>query len=73
MPTQAELLIPTLGPCTVESPLKAKGRTFADESIRVRVKRHIANGAPEVDAVSFEEAGPRQELFFDPAQTTAAS
>ena len=72
MPTQGELLIPTLGPCTVESPLKAKGRTFADESIRVRVKRHIAGGAPEADAVSFEEAGPRQQLFFDPAKTTAA-
>ncbi|MBW2381310.1 MAG: 6-phosphofructokinase, partial [Deltaproteobacteria bacterium] len=72
MPTQRDLLIPTLGPCAFESPLKAKGRTFADESIRVRVKRHIKEGTSEADAVSFEEAGPRQQLFFDPAQTTAA-
>ena len=72
MPNQRELLIPVLGPCKFESPLKAKGRNFTDESIRVRVKRHIADGASESEALSFEEAGPRQQLFFDPAQTTAA-
>ena len=72
MLNQLELLIPVLGPCKFESPLKAKGRNFTDESIRVRVKRHIADGASESEVLSFEEAGPRQQLFFDPAQTTAA-
>jgi 6-phosphofructokinase 1 len=72
MPTQRDLLVPTLGPCRFESPLLAKRRTFADESIRVRVIRHIGGDAPEADDLSFEEAGPRRQLFFDPAQTTAA-
>jgi 6-phosphofructokinase 1 len=72
MTTQRDLIVPTLGPCNFESPLEAKGRTFADESIRVRVKRHVGGEASEADALSFEEAGPRRKLFFDPAQTTAA-
>jgi 6-phosphofructokinase 1 len=72
MTTQRDLMVPTLGPCNFESPLEAKGRTFADESIRVRVKRHVGGEASEADALSFEEAGPRRKLFFDPAQTTAA-
>ncbi len=72
MPTQHDLVIPTLGPCNFRSPLEAKGRTFADESIRVRVKRHVGHEASEADGLSFEEAGPRHKLFFDPAETTAA-
>jgi 6-phosphofructokinase 1 len=72
MPAQRDLIVPTLGPCSFESPLEAKGRMFADESIRVRVKRHVKDGVSEVDALSFEEAGPRHKLFFDPAETTAA-
>ncbi len=72
MATQRDLMVPTLGPCTFESPLEAKGRMFADESIRVRVKRHVGGDASEADELSFEEAGPRHKLFFDPAGTTAA-
>jgi len=66
------LMVPTLGPCHFESPLEAKGRTFADGSIRVRVRRHIGGESTEADTLSFEEAGPRHRIFFDPAQTTAA-
>lgn len=65
-------MIPTLGPCNFESPLGAKCRSFADESIRVRVKRHIKVGEHDDEELSFEEAGPREKLFFDPAKTTAA-
>lgn len=72
MPTQRELMVPTLGPCEFESPLEAKGRMFADESIRVRVRRHIRSEDPQADTLSFEEAGPRRRLFFNPAETTAA-
>jgi 6-phosphofructokinase 1 len=72
MLSQEQLVVPTLGPCRFESPLQAKGRTFADESIRVRVHRHLDVRKPELDALSFEEAGPRRQLFFDPADTTAA-
>jgi 6-phosphofructokinase 1 len=72
MPTQRDLIVPTLGPCDFESPLEAEGRMFADESVRVRVRRHVAEEASEADELSFEEAGPRRKLFFDPASTTAA-
>ena len=72
MLTQRDLIVPVLGPCDFESPLEAKGRTFADESIRVRVRRHVGDETSEADALSFEEAGPRHKLFFDPAETTAA-
>ena len=72
MLTQRDLIVPILGPCNFESPLEAKGRTFADESIRVRVRRHVGDETSEADALSFEEAGPRRKLFFDPAETTAA-
>jgi 6-phosphofructokinase 1 len=72
MLTQRDLLVPTLGSRNFESPLEAKGRMFADESVRVRVKRHVAAETSEEDELSFEEAGPRRKLFFDPANTTAA-
>ncbi|MBT8469604.1 MAG: ATP-dependent 6-phosphofructokinase, partial [Deltaproteobacteria bacterium] len=72
MPTQRDFIVPTLGPCAIESPLEARGQMFADESIRVRVKRHIRAGAAEIDTLSFEEAGPRRRLYFNPAETTAA-
>ena len=65
-------MVPTLGPCTFESPLEAKGPMFADESIRVRVKRHIGDEDLSTNTLSFEEAGPRRRLFFNPAETTAA-
>ena len=71
-PTQSELLIQTLGPCTYPSPLKAHGRRFADDSCRVEVSRHITNGVPHTNELSFEEAGPRANIFFNPAETTAA-
>jgi len=71
MLTQQDLMVPTLGPGTHASPLEAKGRMFADESIRVLVKRHIGD-ASALDGLSFEESGPRHRLFFDPADTTAA-
>ena len=72
MLNQSDLTIPTLGPCNYESPLVANGRTFADESIRVRVKRHIGDAPPETGELSFEEAGPRRKIFFEPDETTAA-
>ena len=72
MLTQEQLVVPTLGPVRFESPLQAKGRTFADESIRVRVNRHLDVREPNPGSLSFEEAGPRRRLFFNPSDTTAA-
>jgi hypothetical protein len=46
MLTQRDLIVPTLGSRNFESPLEAKGRMFADESVRVRVKEHSRNKRP---------------------------
>jgi 6-phosphofructokinase 1 len=64
--------VPTLGPSDQDSPLVAKGRHFVNESVRVRVKRHIEVPRSDGEESSFEEAGPRRRIFFDPAETTAA-
>jgi 6-phosphofructokinase 1 len=72
MPTQRDLLISTLGNCRFESPLKAKDRTFVNEAVRVRFDRYVGGDAPEQASLSFEKARPRERIFFDPEQTTAA-
>ena len=43
MPTQHDLIVPNLGPCQIESPLKAKGRTFLDEAVRVRFENEVVD------------------------------
>lgn len=69
--------ISTLGPCTYPSPLNfdtIKGdniANFVSDDIRVRHQVIIEPGdAP--DPVTFEKAGPREKLFFDPRRTRAA-
>lgn len=70
--SQASLDVPVLGPARYESPLRAKGRRFPDPSLRVRYQaREGADGLTGVD-LSFEKAGPREKLFFDPSGTSAA-
>jgi len=72
MANTLDLTIPSLGPSRIPSPLVAKGRNFIDETIRVRVERHVGHEYSEFEGLSFEEAGPRREVFFNPAETTAA-
>ncbi len=72
MLTQQDLIVPMLGPGRFQSPLQEKGWTLADESIRVRVRRHLDIRERKVLNLTFEEAGPRGDLFFDPKETTAA-
>ena len=72
MTTQADLVVPTLGPGRYDSPLVAKGRTLPDPGLRVLYQAR--EGSDELDGIglSLEKAGPRAKLFFDPAETTAA-
>jgi len=69
-PTPADLAVPVLGPATVPSPLAARGDRFVPDGDRVLVAAGLADlaasrhdGAP----ASFERAGPRAALYFDPA------
>jgi 6-phosphofructokinase 1 len=70
--------IPVLGPVRQPSPLAfntVQGdaiSNFVADGIRVRHQVVIGPGEPEDSAAFFEKAGPRQHLFFDPAQTRAA-
>jgi 6-phosphofructokinase 1 len=69
-----ELEIRSLGASRRPSPLYGdKAVVFIDQADRIRIERRIG---PGVDAsqseLSFEEAGPREKIWFDPAQTTAA-
>lgn len=70
-PTQSELLIQTLGPCEYLSPLALRGRRFVDDSCRIEVSRQVRPGVAH-NELSFEAAGPRSKLFFNPEKTTAA-
>lgn len=72
MANEGNLQIPNLGSCRFESPLRAKGRTFVAETVRVRFDPLIGAGLPEEESLSFEKAGPRERIFFEPEQTTAA-
>ncbi len=74
MPTE----IRNLGKCTIKSPLHQIGGIevrYRDDSERVLYDHNCTIGQPPVDphdlpTVSFEQAGPREHIFFDPVRTT---
>ena len=78
-----DLLVKTLGPCRIESPLGAllagRHRSYhnVDEHDRVLFDdtppawRH--GGSRRTSCPAMEPAGPRRKIFFDPSKTRAAS
>jgi 6-phosphofructokinase 1 len=73
-----DTLVSRLGPAKVSSPLALSTTAgdglgdFIPDGARVLYEcRVLPDQAPRLD-VSFELAGPREKLFFDPAKTTAA-
>ncbi|RLB55779.1 MAG: ATP-dependent 6-phosphofructokinase [Deltaproteobacteria bacterium] len=66
--------IRSLGPARFNSPLKC--RRFVDESRRVLYDPYADEVIESMhrgeEPVAFEVAGPRERLFFDPADTSAA-
>jgi 6-phosphofructokinase 1 len=77
-PIPIDTAIPALGPCRVTSPLAFN--TTADDGISnfvpdgasILVNAERFSGQPAGTDCAFEKAGPRQQLFFDPAKTRAA-
>lgn len=69
--------ISTLGPVERLSPLAFNTTAgdhvsnFIPDAARIRLQADMLPGAPGDDR-SFEKAGPRQRIFFDPAKTRAA-
>lgn len=65
--------IRSLGPCSFTSPLKhgnTPSAVFRTDTERVLYDHSLPNSSTGA-GVSFEIAGPRERLFFDPAKTTA--
>lgn len=63
--------IRTLGPCKLESRLPY--RTWADnKSIQILVDEELSEEACEPFYVSFEKAGPRRKLYFEPSRAKCA-
>jgi 6-phosphofructokinase 1 len=68
-----DLEIKILGPCRYESPLAARlglgalQRTGAAERVLLDDRLSRRNGHPHARVPTFEVAGPRDRMFFDPA------
>lgn len=75
---QQDLIVTCLGDCRVPSPLTFEppslGRKshFVQEWERIRFDLELHAEPRETDQLSFEKAGPRERIFFDPSATTAA-
>ncbi|WP_038170770.1 ATP-dependent 6-phosphofructokinase [Verrucomicrobium sp. BvORR106] len=67
------LHIPTLGPCHIPSPLPHFGgmeAPFKTDENRIYFNNRTSDHEPGAMPYSFEEAGPREHIFFDPPKTT---
>ena len=64
LPDPGELEVNRLGKASVSSPLRGSD-SFVDEQTRV----FVASQTDQEATASFEAAGPRAELFFQPAET----
>ena len=73
-----DLLVKSLGECQHDSPLHLKSAShaqasyFVSDSQRVRLDVVLRPDREDTDPLSLEVAGPRQRIFFPPAETTAA-
>ena len=74
-----ETVIPSLGECTIRSPLARAGQEevrFRTDADRVLWDDTLAGYNESVSGqrqpISFEQAGPRERVFFNGARTTAA-
>ena len=79
--SREELVVKSLGPCRVDSPLlhilDQRKRSYynVDETDRVlfddTASALLARGVPIDQIPGFEPAGPRRKIFFDPSKTSA--
>ena len=78
MITAESTTIVNLGPRRIPSPLRLAATRgdgagqFVPDDARVRYQVESGTGADLPDNIYFEKAGPREKLFFDPAETRAA-
>ena len=74
-PAPHDTSIATLGPCLFSSPLQRIGGKEApfksDASDRILYHSHLLEDGRDISAPSYEEAGARGQIYFDPARATA--
>jgi 6-phosphofructokinase 1 len=73
LPLPLDTRIASLGPCLHRSPLHRIGGSevpFKTDDCRILFHSHLVSGPSDGDPPSFEEAGAREALFFEPARTT---
>ncbi len=73
-PAPINTTIPTLGPCQFHSPLHRIGGVEApfksDATDRILYHSHMLEDGRDHTTPTFEEAGAREMLYFNPAKTT---
>ncbi len=82
MYTAEQFIVPKLGNCTVESPLNLSKKdddgifNYIQDDQRIVMKSDIRyyKGCMDknIEPVSFEKAGPKEFIYFDPAKTKVA-
>lgn len=72
LPTVEQLRVDRLGDCSVPSPLRGRGTDLTPDGRYVLLPATSAEITDESLSRGFEAAGPRESIFFDPEQTTAA-
>jgi 6-phosphofructokinase 1 len=78
MNQQPDLKVATLGAPRFDSPLEfgsasqSHDACFVDDDVRIRYAIETPSEASGADELSYEAAGPRRRIYFDPAKTSAA-
>ena len=82
MYTAEDFLVPRLGKCTIASPLKLSKKigdgifNYIEDDERIVIKSDIRYYDDCIKAgkepVSFEKAGPKENIYFDPTKTKVA-
>lgn len=54
------------------SPLNLRDTLYVSDDVRIRYNAEIMNEPEAEEPLSFEKAGPRRQIFFEPAETKAA-
>ncbi|MGB0680172.1 MAG: ATP-dependent 6-phosphofructokinase [Polyangiales bacterium] len=74
LPRLEDLQVANLGPCNVDSPVHSRGERCIDDDCRVlssQTTNDLAYCAQEgIEVPSFEAAGPRRRLYFEPRWIT---
>ncbi len=67
-----DTIIPTLGPCKVDTPLPYCHFVEESERARLYLSKEVIEDAAEETHYEFEVAGPRRKIYFDPPKTKCA-